>query len=267
MRWTILIALLLSAPAFGQQQPTVVLPGCPDPSCAPIVVDTTNGGFVFTDPAKGEYVSFDMKGDGTLLKVSWPKVGSGNAWLVYDRDGDGVIKDGTELFGNFSPHADGANPDWPGKKAGEPNGFQALAWYDHPAQGGDGNAILDKRDAIWTKLRLWIDEHCYKDPDHQCQSRPSELHTLESVGIRSISAFYDARRHPDAVGNDWRFVGVLNPDAEDTPDMGTGNQHHTCCELHQKSSTDKRQIYAVYLKVKSTTERFVPGLEKVTNSR
>ena len=248
MRWTIVMALLLIAPAFGQKQTTA--PRCPNSSCAPIVIDTTGHGFVFTDPAKGEYVSFDFQGNGTVSKVSWPKVGSGNAWLVLDRDGDGVIKDGTELFGNFSPHADGANPDWPGKKAGEPNGFQALQWYDHPAQGGDGNLTLDKKDKIWNKLRLWIDEHCYKDPDHQCQSRPQELHTLESMHIRSISSFYTVDRHSDAVGNDFKYIGVLNPDAEDTPDQGQGNMHHTCCELHQKSSTETRQIYDVDLKVK-----------------
>lgn len=225
-------------------------PGCGSVPCSPLIIDTLDHGFVFGDPKKGAHVSFDMKGDGTLQKVSWPKVGSGNAWLVYDRDGDGVIKDGTELFGNFTPHADGETPENPGVKSDQPNGFLALQWYDHPAQGGDGNLIIDKHDAIWTKLRVWIDEHCYRDPDHQCQSRPNELHTLESVGIRSISAFYTGNRLSDAVGNDFRYLGVLNPDAEDTPDMGRGNRHHTCCELHQKSSTDKRQIYDVYLKTK-----------------
>ena len=43
---------------------------------APIIVDTKGVGFHFTDPAKGDYVSFDLKGDGRLMKVSWPQAGS-----------------------------------------------------------------------------------------------------------------------------------------------------------------------------------------------
>lgn len=56
-----------------------------DTNPSPIVIDTTNTGFVFTDPVKGNYVTFDMRGDRNYEKVSWPKNGSGNAWLVYDR--------------------------------------------------------------------------------------------------------------------------------------------------------------------------------------
>ena len=208
-------------------------------------MDTTGRGFVFTDPEKSEYVTFDFQGNGHPLKVSWPKVGSGNAWLVLDRDGDGVIKNGTELFGNFTQHSDGGVKDHP-----SPTGFLALQWYDHPPQGGDGNLIIDKRDPVWNKLRLWIDEHCNKDPDRLCQSRPQELHTLESKGIESISLFYRSQMTFDAVGNEYRFFGWLNPEAEETPDMGQGNMHHTCCELHMQSK-DQRPINDVYLKVKS----------------
>ena len=99
MRRTILMALLLSAPIFGQQQSTAAPPRCPNSSCAPIVVDTTGHGLVFTDPKKGKYVSFDITGSGTLVKLSWPKVGSGNAWLVYDRDGMVSSKMGRSSLG------------------------------------------------------------------------------------------------------------------------------------------------------------------------
>lgn len=56
-------------------------------------------------------MTFDLQGNGKPIKLSWPVEGSGNAWLAYDRDGDGVIKDGTELFGNYSPHS--LYPDMP----------------------------------------------------------------------------------------------------------------------------------------------------------
>lgn len=254
LRQTLLVVVLLSLGSSAFSQTNWVDQSLPC-SCSPILIDTTGHGFVLTDPAKGEYVSFDLEGNGALEKLSWPKVGSGNGWLVLDRDGDGVIKDGTELFGNFSPHADGATPEHPDVKSDSPNGFLALQWYDHPPQGGDGNLIIDKKDQIWPKLRVWIDEHCYKDPDHQCQSRPQELHTLESLGNRSISAFYTGKIHLDAVGNTFKYLGVLNPDAEDTPDQGSGNHHHTCCELHQKSSTDKREVWDVWLKTLDTVNK------------
>lgn len=206
---------------------------------SPIVIDTTNTGFKFTDPTKGDYVSFDIQGNGVYQKVSWPKHGSGNAWLALDRDGDGMIKDGTELFGNFTPRSDGGIPNYP-----NPNGFVALDWYDQPAQGGDMNLILDKRDAIWPKLRLWIDEHCYKAPDVPCHSRPDELHTLESKGVTSISLVWDVSEKTDAVGNQFKVFAVLNPEAETTP---VDEHGQSCCDLHQRSK-DGRLAYDVFLK-------------------
>jgi len=208
------------------------------PPPSPIVVDTAKTGFSFSDPNKGQYVTFDIQGDGKPLKLSWPVEGSGNAWLVYDRDGDGVIKDGTELFGNFTPHSDGGVPNHP-----NPNGYLALAWYDQPAQGGHRDLILDKQDAVWQKLRLWIDGHCYLNRDAPCQSYPSELFTLESKGIFSISLVYEASFKTDAVGNRYKFTAVLNPTAHDVPI----DQHgHSCCELHKKSQ-DGRPSYDVFL--------------------
>lgn len=210
-----------------------------DAGASPIIIDTTGGGFKFSDPTKGQYVSFDIEGNGVYKKVSWPLPGSGNAWLALDRDGDGMIKDGTELFGDFTPHSNADNPNYP-----NPNGFVALDWYDQPAQGGDMNLIIDKKDAIWSKLRLWVDEHCYKEPDKPCRSRPNELHSLESKGINSISLVWDASTKIDPVGNQFKFYSVLNPEAETKPKDEHGN---VCCDLHQRSA-DSRLAYDVFLK-------------------
>lgn len=218
----------------------------PSPPSSPIVIDTQNTGFVFTDPRKGEYVTFDIQGNGHPQKLSWTKFGSGNAWLVYDRDGDGVIKDGTEMFGNFTPHSGGdANLPDNGK-----NGFLALGWYDQPAQGGTGDQILDKNDKIWNKLRLWIDTHCYSDPDAPCQSLPSELHTLESMGITSLSGVYSYDpQNFDKIGNRFKFWAVLNPELAEMPTDKYG--HHledpTRPPLQTKRSTDNRKMYDVFL--------------------
>ena len=218
----------------------VALPApVPAPSPAPLIVDTTNTGFKLSDPSKGEYVTFDIRGDGTLAKLSWPHHGSGNAWLTVDLDGDGVIENGKELFGNFSAYADHGVANYP-----NPNGFNALSWYDQAAQGGDGNLIIDKNDAVWSKLRLWIDGHCWKEPDVPCKSRPDELHDLESEGITSISLVWGGSYKVDDVGNEFKFYTVLNPEAETTPKNEKGE---SCCDLRQRSK-DPRLIYDVYLK-------------------
>ena len=217
----------------------VIIVPVPDLVPAPVIVDTTNTGFKMSDPSKGEYVTFDIRGDGTLAKVSWPRHDSGNAWLAVDLDGDGVIESGKELFGNFSNYADHGVVNYP-----NPNGFNALSWYDQDPQGGDGNLIIDNKDAIWPKLKLWIDDHCYKEPDVPCQSRPDELHSLESAGINSISLVWSGGYQTDAVGNEYKFYTLLNPEAETRPRNEKGE---SCCDLHQQSK-DPRRAFDVYLK-------------------
>lgn len=221
---------------------------CGGGGCSPIVIDTSHRGFAFSDPKKGHYVTFDLRGDGNYEKVSWPMAGSGNAWLVYDRDGDGVIKDGSEMFGNFTPNSGWTNPNL---SVMDRNGFIALGWYDQPAQGGNQNAVLDKDDAIWGKLRLWIDTHCYVTPDVPCQSRPNELHTLDSMGIYSISLMYQYDpNNRDKDGNWFKFYAYVNPDIMDAP----FDKHHRhvgpdgtlCCRYHMQSK-DGRRAYDVFL--------------------
>lgn len=105
--------------------------------------------------------------------------------------------------------------------------------------------ILDKRDPIWQKLRLWIDGHCYLTPDAPCQSRPNEIYTLESKGINSLSLVYTSyNSNTDAIGNRFKFDAVVNPEAETTPKDSQGN---SCCDLHQRSK-DGRLMYDVFLK-------------------
>ena len=220
--------------------------GCQPTS--PIVVDTTGKGFDFTDPKKGDYVSFDMRGDGMYEHVSWTQHGSGNAWLVYDRDGDGIIKDGTELFGNFTPHSNGDEADL---TPHDYNGFLALAYFDKAAQGGNVDAMLDKKDAVWPHLKLWIDGHCYRNPDDPCHSTPDELYTLESKGVYSLSLVYEySPNKTDAVGNVYKFYAVVNPDIHDAPTNSHGEHvddtGHVCCDWHKRSK-DGRLMYDVFL--------------------
>ena len=56
----------------------------------PVIVDTKGNGFRFSDIDKGQYASFDMRGDGKYEKLSWPEFGSGNMWLVLPNENGAV---------------------------------------------------------------------------------------------------------------------------------------------------------------------------------
>jgi len=193
-------------------------------------------------------VLFDLRNDGHPDCYSWPVIGSGNAFLVLDRDADHVIDSGDELFGNWTPLPGQAAP--PTRKDNDWNGFLALAAYDLPTNGGDLDGVLDKDDAIWSKLKLWIDTHCALTPSQPCSARRSELHALEEFGITSISLTYEGSSKVDAYGNVFRFASRVNPaiDTDNPNSYSTGKSHHR--SYATQKSADGRWAYDVYLQTK-----------------
>jgi hypothetical protein len=148
----------------------------------PIIIDLNNDGYNLTDGANG--VQFDLIGIGKIRKWAWTSRGDDDAFLALDRNGDGRINNGNELFGN--------NTEQPVTE--EPNGFTALAVFD-----ANGDRWINANDAAYQRLRLWTDSN------HDGVSQPPELSTLASKGVEGIACEYRLSKRSDRHGNRFRY--------------------------------------------------------------
>jgi hypothetical protein len=158
--------------------------------CTPILIPTTKANkYDLTSAAEG--VWFDMGGTGVQVLTAWTAPNSDIAFLAIDRNGNGVIDNGTELFGDATV---------PGKT----NGFQALA-----VLAGKKGPIRNT-DPIFSQLLLWTDRN------HDGVSQPGELQPFSTLYSEIHTGYFDHWRR-DGHGNLFRFGGTVVEKYEEHP--------------------------------------------------
>ncbi|GKT01276.1 RTX toxin [Acidovorax sp. SUPP3434] len=135
----------------------------------PLVLDLDGDGIeaVGIDPARP--ILFDHDGDGTRNATGW--IAGDDGLVVLDRNGNGVIDSGRELFGDQTLKPVGSD----GRAQTHANGYEALA-----AEDGNGDKVIDANDAVYSQLRIW------KDTNQDGISQAGELYTLADLGIARI---------------------------------------------------------------------------------
>lgn len=160
----------------------------------PLVLDLNRDNNV--SPSAATY--FDYDGDGVKELGSW--FSSDDGLLVLDKNGDGVVNNGTELFGDSMIKSNGA-------KAA--NGMDALRDID-----SNGDGVVDSSDEKFAGLRVW------KDTNGDGFSQADELFTLDELGIVSLNTGSEIVNQVDGNGNTQLNAGQFQFADGTTGNMG-----------------------------------------------
>ena len=166
-------------------------PPPPKENC-PVLLDLQQDGFRLSGPDPA--VHFDIDADGTPDEIAWTQAGGDDAFLCWDRNHNGVIDDGRELFGYATPLLSGR----PAKV-----GYRALAELDGPELGGNQDGKVDAHDAMFGELCAWI------DGNRDGISQADEIHALDEVGVAALGYDYKTIRVSDQYGNLFRYTSSV----------------------------------------------------------
>ena len=155
--------------------------------CCPLIVDFGDHGYDLTSSAEG--VSFDIDNDGVAEAISWTAAGAADAFLALDRNGNGSIDSGAELFGAATEQ----------RASNKPNGFAALALFDEAGRGGNGDGVIDAQDDVWSSLLLWVDR------SHDGVAQSDELARVSASGLNVLLLDVKEAQRRDRHGNRYLY--------------------------------------------------------------
>lgn len=155
---------------------------------SPILLDLDRNQFNLS----GGPVYFDIDADGQPETLTWVAPGTQDAFLFFDRNGNGVVDDGSELFGNATLLISGEQAQ---------HGYEALAEFDLVENGGNQDGIISDADSIFSDLGVWIDSNANGIHGN------SESQSLAEAGVLSIGLDYRESRRTDSHGNEFRYIG------------------------------------------------------------
>jgi hypothetical protein len=150
---------------------------------SPIALDLDGDGVETIASGNGSY--FDHDANGFSEQTGW--AGQDDGLLVRDRDGNGTIDSGKELFGDQTILNNGSRAS---------NGFQALSELDDNKDGK-----IDSNDTAYSQLKIW------QDVDGDGYSSADELISLSDAGVASINTGYTDANITDANGNTIKQAG------------------------------------------------------------
>ena len=145
----------------------------------PLVLDLDGDGIETVASNGHDGALFDHDKDGIRTATGW--VGKDDGLLVYDRNGDGTVNNGGELFGDNTLLKNGERAT---------SGYQALADLD---DNGDGK--VDAADSAFAHLRVW------RDLNQDGISQEGELLTLDEAKVKALNLIYRKGNYNFGNGN------------------------------------------------------------------
>lgn len=167
--------------------------GCYDDcGTSPILIDVERDHYQLT--GLSDAVTFDIDGDGDEEVLGWTEATSDDAFLALDRNVNGIIDSGRELFGDSTEQPPSESP----------NGFAALAVLDRPEYGGNEDGKITDADLAFYQLLLWTDRN------HDAYSQGSEIEPLSTSAIEAIELNYVENGQADQHGNWLRWKSKVH---------------------------------------------------------
>lgn len=193
---------------------------------SPIILDLNNDGIHTTDLGWG--VRFDIDSDGESELTGWTLPSSEDAFLWLDLNRNGVVDSGLELFGDATLLPDGTFAR---------HGFEALAIYDSPELGGNGDGLISRLDLIWKDLLLW------NDRNHDAKTDRGEVSRLGVYSIVALGLDYEELLAYDDALNLHRYQGAftrallpvldIRPEEERAPLLRSQDLHDVIFQTHE----------------------------------